>query len=168
MKGFEISEMGDRELRQLVTFTHRGPTHVGHLHVASCHAWLSGHLYASTYTLLPTAIMMEGPSKETVQRKPNFFAKLKDIYKGTNIFKPSVRKMRRNAGVGKRHRLHCRQGLLSGNQYPGGSKTENTTTPIDNGGDSSKGSGVAATSECFHPKSLQRSMNRQTYSGCTV
>ena len=127
MKGFEISEMGDRELRQLVTFTHRGPTHVGHLHVASCHAWLSGHLYASTYTLLPTAIMMEGPSKETVQRKPNWRSKLKDEIKAR--FSPSQpsrtatpglsaqgesSKTGGDAGVGKHlQRLDHRQGLMS-------------------------------------------------------
>lgn len=160
-----------RQLHQLATFTHRGPR-TRHLHVASCHARLSGHLHiASTYTLLPTA--MEGLSRETVQRKPNFCAKLKDIFKAISIFKwgasraPSQpsrtatpvlsaqrdsSKMGRNAGVGKRLHLHCWQGLLSKNQYPAGSTT---TTPIDNRGDTSKGSGVAAASECFHPKSFQ-------------
>ena len=122
---------------------------------------------------------------KTVQQKSNCCAKLKGRWKGkpsvsgaplqpskTGTSVPSAQressKMGHNAGVGKRRRLHCWQGLLSGNQYPGGTKTENTTTPIDNGGDSSKGSGVAATSECFHPKSLQRFMNKQTYSGCAV
>ena len=146
----------------------RTPAHCFHLH-------------------LPTA--MEGPPRETVQQKVKCCAKSKDIFKGIKIPKLSFRrapsqpartampvpsaqressKMGSNAGVGKPLCLHCWQGLLSGNQYPAGTKTENTTTPINNRGDLTKGSGVAATSECFRPKSLQRSMNRQTYSGCTV
>ena len=145
--------------------------------------WVSKHLHiVSTYTLLHTT--MEGLSRETVQRKPNFCAILKNTFKGIKIFKPSVSRAPSHftsatprfsapgqtlttggdAGGGKRLRLDCRQGLISGNQYPANPEI----TPIDNVGDPSKGSGVAAIRKCFHPKSLQRSMNRQTYSECTV
>jgi hypothetical protein len=84
-------------------------------------------LYPDIYTLLPTT--MKGPSKETVQRKPNFGDKLKDRInniKGKFSRAPSPQPSRTvmpglsessktggDAGVGKRLRLDCQQGLMS-------------------------------------------------------